>query len=138
MFIQGGGRRCNSPICVCYRSVASSRFGFCLPRAIFSPPLALSSHPPPSSNPNFCDVQVHKAEKLARERLKERETPSMLSALGDLTQDPECWERARELSGRRYAHAKAGSGNEMMVVKCDAYDLVTPPANIPFIFVSCY
>eukprot|EP00752_Nemacystus_decipiens_P003609 g3326.t1 len=51
--------------------------------------------------------QVHKAEKLARERLQEKETPAMLAALGDLTQDPECWQRAWDLSGGRYAHAKA-------------------------------
>ncbi|CAN0280061.1 unnamed protein product, partial [Hapterophycus canaliculatus] len=53
-------------------------------------------------------VQVHKAEKIARERLKEKETPAMLAALGDLTQDPECWQRAWDLSGGRYARAKVG------------------------------
>ncbi|CAM9305482.1 unnamed protein product [Pylaiella littoralis] len=51
--------------------------------------------------------QVHKAEKIARERLKEKETPAMLAALGDLTQDPECWQRAWDLSGKRYARAQA-------------------------------
>ncbi|CBJ32334.1 conserved unknown protein [Ectocarpus siliculosus] len=51
--------------------------------------------------------QAHKAEKIARERLLEKETPGMLAALGDLTQDPECWQRAWDLSGGRYARAKA-------------------------------
>lgn len=50
--------------------------------------------------------QVHKAEKIARERLQEKETPAMLVALGELTQDPECWRRAWDLSGGRYALAK--------------------------------
>lgn len=50
--------------------------------------------------------KVHKAEKIARDRLQEKETPAMLAALGDLTQDPECWQRAWDLSGGRYAHAK--------------------------------
>ncbi|CAM9709844.1 unnamed protein product, partial [Ectocarpus sp. 13 AM-2016] len=51
--------------------------------------------------------QANKAEKIARERLSEKETPGMLAALGDLTQDPECWQRAWDLSGGRYARAKA-------------------------------
>ncbi|CAB1114425.1 unnamed protein product [Ectocarpus sp. CCAP 1310/34] len=51
--------------------------------------------------------QAHKAEKIARERLLEKETPGMLAALGDLTQDPEYWQRAWDLSGGRYARAKA-------------------------------
>ncbi|CAN0433985.1 unnamed protein product, partial [Laminaria digitata] len=50
--------------------------------------------------------QIHKAEKIARARLEEKETPPMLAALGDLTQDPELWQRAWDLSGGRYARAK--------------------------------
>lgn len=43
---------------------------------------------------------------MVRQQLKEQETPPMWAALGDLTQDPECWGKAWALSGRRYARAK--------------------------------
>lgn len=51
-------------------------------------------------------AQINKAEKIARERLKEQETAPMWAALGDITRDPSCWEKAWELSGGRYARAK--------------------------------
>jgi tetratricopeptide (TPR) repeat protein len=47
------------------------------------------------------------AEKIVRERLEVAETPRMLSALGDLTGEPEHYLRAIELSRGRFADAHA-------------------------------
>jgi len=57
----------------------------------------------------------HRAEMLVRERLActdgtGGETPYMLTSLGDITQKAEYYERAWELSGRRYARAKRTLG----------------------------
>ena len=38
-----------------------------------------------------------KAEEIVRERLEIQETPRMWAALGDLKQDPTCWEKAVDL-----------------------------------------
>lgn len=48
----------------------------------------------------------HRAEVVVREQLKVSESPYMLTALGDLTQKEDCYERAWELSRGRYARAK--------------------------------
>ncbi|KAG5176222.1 hypothetical protein JKP88DRAFT_203132 [Tribonema minus] len=50
------------------------------------------------------------AEKIVRARLAEAETPQMRCALGDLTQDPQHYERAWRLSGGRLARAKTALG----------------------------
>jgi tetratricopeptide (TPR) repeat protein len=47
-----------------------------------------------------------RAELVVRDRLKFGETPYMLTALADLTQDAALYERAWQLSNRRYARAK--------------------------------
>lgn len=44
----------------------------------------------------------------------------MLVALGELTQDPELWERAWELSGGRYARAKVWKPLEPRIVSACA------------------
>jgi hypothetical protein len=54
--------------------------------------------------------RLSKAEMLVRERLAAGETPSMWAALGDLTQDPQCYNKAWELSNRRFARAKRSLG----------------------------
>ncbi|CAB9523205.1 repeat protein 27 [Seminavis robusta] len=46
-----------------------------------------------------------KAKELVRERLSIQETPRMWAALGDLTQDPQYWEKAIELSRGRFYSA---------------------------------
>ena len=51
-----------------------------------------------------------RAEALVRERLAVQETPAMWAALGDLTQDPECYMKAWAVSGRRFARAKRSLG----------------------------
>lgn len=50
----------------------------------------------------------HRAELVVRERLSQPNgtTPYMLTALGDLTNDEDCYERAWNLSKGRYARAK--------------------------------
>ena len=50
------------------------------------------------------------AEKIVRERLHHQETPRMWSALGDLTGDPEYYEKAIALSNGRYAAAFVSLG----------------------------
>jgi len=50
------------------------------------------------------------AEKIVRERLAIRETPRMWSALGDLTEDPQHYRRAIELSKGRYSDAFVALG----------------------------
>lgn len=50
------------------------------------------------------------AEKIVRERLAIRETPRMWSALGDLTKDPSCYEKALELSLGRFSDAYVALG----------------------------
>jgi tetratricopeptide (TPR) repeat protein len=47
-----------------------------------------------------------RAELVVRERLRQGETPYMLTALADLTQNEELYERAWLLSNKRYARAK--------------------------------
>ena len=46
-----------------------------------------------------------KAEEIVRERLAIQETPRMWAALGDLTGEPENYEKAVELSHGRFSHA---------------------------------
>mmetsp|Transcript_11853 Transcript_11853/g.24470 ORF Transcript_11853/g.24470 Transcript_11853/m.24470 type:complete len:823 (+) Transcript_11853:385-2853(+) len=52
----------------------------------------------------------NQAEKIVRQRLAEAETPRMWAALGDLTKDPECFEKALEISNGRYASAHVALG----------------------------
>jgi tetratricopeptide (TPR) repeat protein len=52
----------------------------------------------------------NRAEEIVRERLKVLETPAMWTALGDLTQDAECYNKAWALSKGRYARAKRSLG----------------------------
>jgi tetratricopeptide (TPR) repeat protein len=52
----------------------------------------------------------HRAEIIVRDQLKLGETPYMLTALGDITGEPEHYERAWELSNHRYARAKRTLG----------------------------
>ena len=57
-----------------------------------------------------CYIMLEKkaaAEDLIRRRLsQDPEDPRLLTALGDLTQDPMLWERAWEASGGRYVRAQ--------------------------------
>lgn len=71
--------------------------------------------------------QTTKAEALAREQLALNETPEMWCNLGDITSDDECYIKAWELSGKRYAramrtlgtnHAKAGSNRTKEAIEC--------------------
>lgn len=52
----------------------------------------------------------NQAEKIVRQRLAEAETPRMWAALGDLTKDPECFEKALEISNGRFASARVALG----------------------------
>ena len=52
----------------------------------------------------------NQAEKIVRQRLAEAETPRMWAALGDLTKDPECFEKALEISNGRFASAHVALG----------------------------
>jgi len=52
----------------------------------------------------------NKAIEIVRARLVERETPQMHAALGDLTKDPSCFERALELSNGKYYDAHVALG----------------------------
>ena len=55
--------------------------------------------------------RVAKAEQIVRERLAVEETPSMLEALGDLTNDPIYYEKAIEVSMGRYSSAYIALGS---------------------------
>ena len=46
-----------------------------------------------------------KAEAIVRKRLEERETPRMWAALGDITKDYVCYEKALDLSGGKFSTA---------------------------------
>ncbi|KAL7537819.1 hypothetical protein ACHAXR_008103, partial [Thalassiosira sp. AJA248-18] len=52
-----------------------------------------------------------KAEEVVRARLAEKETPRMYAALGDLTNDPQHFERALELSRGKFYDAHVALGN---------------------------
>ena len=52
----------------------------------------------------------NQAEKIVRQRLAEAETPRMWAALGDLTKDPACFEKALEISNGRFASARVALG----------------------------
>lgn len=52
-----------------------------------------------------------KAEEIVRERLALQETPRMWAALGDLTGDPDYYQRAVELSHGRYSNAYTSLGH---------------------------
>lgn len=52
----------------------------------------------------------HKAEEVIRTRLEVVETPRMWSALGDITKDPTCYERALECSKGKYSGAYVALG----------------------------
>ena len=52
----------------------------------------------------------NKAVEIVRARLAEKETPQMHAALGDLTKDPSCFERALELSNGTYYDAHVALG----------------------------
>jgi tetratricopeptide (TPR) repeat protein len=54
--------------------------------------------------------KVHLAESIVRERLQVQETPHMWSALGDLTNDPEHYRKAIEVSKGRYSAAYVALG----------------------------
>lgn len=54
--------------------------------------------------------RVSHAENIVRERLVVNETPRMWAALGDLTKDPEHYEKAIELSKGRYSDAYLALG----------------------------
>lgn len=49
--------------------------------------------------------KVSKAEQIVREQLDLHETPRMWTALGSLKNDPECFEKAIELSNGRFSNA---------------------------------
>jgi tetratricopeptide (TPR) repeat protein len=51
-----------------------------------------------------------KAEEVVRKRLKESETPRMWSALGDITGDTSCYEKALELSNGKFSSAYVALG----------------------------
>lgn len=51
-----------------------------------------------------------KAEEVVRKRLKEAETPRMWSALGDITSDISCYEKALELSNGKFSSAHVALG----------------------------
>ena len=51
-----------------------------------------------------------KAEEVVRKRLAEKETPRMYAALGDLTRDPKCFERALQLSHGKFYDAHVALG----------------------------
>lgn len=51
-----------------------------------------------------------KAEQIVRERLAQVETPRMWAALGDITNEPEYYEKALELSKGRYSSAYVSLG----------------------------
>ena len=51
-----------------------------------------------------------KAEQIVRERLAQVETPRMWAALGDITHEPEYYEKALELSKGRYSSAYVSLG----------------------------
>ena len=74
-----------------------SRSG-CAPRALQSPEFSLRD-----SVPVRCAAV--QAEKVIRERLAVAETPELLCALGEVTRDESCLQRAWERSGRRHARA---------------------------------
>lgn len=50
------------------------------------------------------------AEKVVRRRLQERETPRMWAALGDITNDPSCYEKALLISNGKYSDAHVALG----------------------------
>jgi len=52
----------------------------------------------------------NQAEKIVRQRLVDAETPRMWAALGDLTKDPKCFEKALEISNGRFASARVALG----------------------------
>mmetsp|Transcript_26509 Transcript_26509/g.50273 ORF Transcript_26509/g.50273 Transcript_26509/m.50273 type:complete len:1111 (+) Transcript_26509:114-3446(+) len=52
-----------------------------------------------------------KAEEVVRARLAEKETPRMYAALGDLTKDPQYFERSLELSNGKFHDAHVALGN---------------------------
>ncbi|KAK1734598.1 tetratricopeptide repeat protein [Skeletonema marinoi] len=52
----------------------------------------------------------NKAEEVVRARLAEKETPSMYAALGDITNDPKCFERSLELSHGKYYDSHVALG----------------------------
>lgn len=51
-----------------------------------------------------------KAEAIVRDRLAIQETPRMWAALGDITQDPQYWEKAVEVSKGRFSSAYTALG----------------------------
>lgn len=52
----------------------------------------------------------NKAEEVVRRELEIKPTPRMYAALGDITDDEECYKRSWELSGGKYARAMAAMG----------------------------
>ncbi|GMH61521.1 hypothetical protein TrRE_jg6929, partial [Triparma retinervis] len=50
------------------------------------------------------------AEEVVRRELEKKPTPRMYAALGDITDDEECYKRSWELSGGKYARAMAAMG----------------------------
>ena len=51
-----------------------------------------------------------RAEEIVREKLQEKETPTMLCLLGDLTNDPQHYRRAWEVSNNHSARAQRALG----------------------------
>jgi len=52
----------------------------------------------------------NKAEEVVRRRLQEKETPRMWAALGDITNDPLCYEKALLVSNGKYSDAHVALG----------------------------
>jgi tetratricopeptide (TPR) repeat protein len=52
----------------------------------------------------------NKAEEIIRKQLAIKETPRMWAALGDITDDASFYEKSWEISGQKYARAKAALG----------------------------
>ena len=57
-----------------------------------------------------------KAEEVVRKRLSEKETPRMYAALGDLTNDPKCFERSLELSRGKFYDAHIGEFMPLLII----------------------
>ena len=51
-----------------------------------------------------------KSKELAEQLMKEKETPKLYCILGDINKDPSMYEKAFELSGKRYARAQRSLG----------------------------
>lgn len=55
------------------------------------------------------------AEDMIKEQLREQESPRLWCCLGDVEKDPRHWEKAWELSGKRFARAQRSLGRHYMM-----------------------